>query len=220
MRLSKHLLLLSASILILGCHRAEAPPPAAPEDPLSRLFAIPNDAATLDLEHRRLALLHLGYALYLGDTDARALEVFAPPIGATDLSDLPQGWDQERFQAKGWEKNPLGFCAILSQNQVALAQFTRQRVPTLEAESVVDQYVSGYGPGTTIDGGNVRYLFWDDGKQRLMLNIVTVPGQQDNVTEALGDATLMDALRMSVDDAKVDGAAFGPAKAPLPVTKP
>ena len=111
-----------ACVIGCGASKAETPPQPAEKDN-AKLYELPK-AVPSSLEQGRLRLLHQGHALYVGDDQSRIFDIFGPPPGASDVADLPEGWDQDHYRVKGWEKGKDAFGAIIVKDNVALAMFT------------------------------------------------------------------------------------------------
>ena len=189
---------------VIGCGSAKAAPANTTVKDGGRLYDIPKTVPA-NLEQGRLKLLHQGHALYVGDDQSRLFEVFGPPAGASDVSDLPDGWDKDHYRVKGWEKGKDAFGAILVKDDVALAMFTTEGKSALELESILNDYEDEFGkPGTVLDHGDISYRFWSTRSQRLMVAAIRVAGEGYRITQALGTMEIMDPLHMSENAAKSD----------------
>jgi hypothetical protein len=139
----------------------------------------------------------------LADDDTHVNEIFAMPVGATDVNDVPAGWDAKLYRVAGWEKGSEGFGVIYYKDMVALAKFTRDDVGASDLESTISDYRDLFDEPVMVGSDKVKYYFWSTKRQRFMINVQYV-GKTATVTEVLGDHNLMDALHMSPDAAKKD----------------
>lgn len=175
-----------------------------PDKDALRLFDLPKSKPT-NMDRTRLRLIHQSRALYVHDDQSRVFDVFGPPPGATDVNDLPDGWDKDHFRVKGWEKGKDGFGVILADDNVALAMFTSEGKSVPDVNAILTDYVDTLGdPDTKVNNTDLNYYFWNTKGQRLMVATQRNEGEGIRVTQALGPSELMDALRMSDVAAKED----------------
>lgn len=169
------------------------------------LFGVPKTRPT-NLDGKHLRLLHQNSALYVGDDQSRAFQVFAAPLGSTDVSELPDGWDKEHYRVRGWEKDKDGFGVILMDDAVVLAMFTSERKSEPDVKSILEDYedILGQPNSPPIQKGDTTYRFWERDRQRLMICTMNIKGEGYRVTRALGAVDVMDPLRMSEAAAKED----------------
>ena len=177
--------------------------PAAAEKDNAKLYELPK-AVPSSLEQGRLRLLHQGHALYVGDDQSRIFDIFGPPPGASDVADLPEGWDQDHYRVKGWEKGKDAFGAIIVKDNVALAMFTSEGKSPLEFKAILNDYDDVLGEPTLKIDGVMSYRFWNSKTQRLMVSSVRLENDTYRITQAVGAFEVMDALRMSETAARAD----------------
>lgn len=164
----------------------------------------------------RLRLARLGNELAVGDAAERVSEIFPLARGAYSFSDAPAMLG-EGFEAKGWETSTEGFGAILSAGKVALAMRQFPGVDRTRADDLQAALVRANGDlrPEIISGRNVEFRFWVAGEATLMFLRTAVKADQFDVTEALGDTRLMNALGMSPTKARAMVAELNSAK-PIP----
>jgi hypothetical protein len=168
----------------------------------------------------RLALIHGRDKVKVGDEWEYAKKIFPEQRGAYEINDLPAGLTGPDYRARGWESANEGFGAILFDDLVAVAMYRLDRVDESRLLEFLDTYTDQLGrpnlavPEDLLDATGrrtntkhrVRYWFWEQETQRLMISAVLTVSDGMNVTVSVGDRHTMDALGMSPDAAKSDQA--------------
>ncbi len=141
----------------------------------------------------------------VGDSPEQALKVFPTPKSAYLFSDLPPSLSKN-YEAKGWETaGGEGYGVILYGGNVVAAMYQVNGQP----ESMLEQLRSlqEQGMGTAqykIDKRPVQFWFWHDGSQTLMLSSYDKGEGRLNITLAMGDNNVLDAIGVSEKKADLD----------------
>jgi hypothetical protein len=188
---------LSLLIFSAGCG---APEQAQPQVKAEDRIPAPKLTAS------ELGLLHNAKVLRIGDSPDLVTVAFPRPAVAYTFKDLPPGFASP-YRAEGYETTRDGFGAIYYQGQLAFAMHREQDVTLEDVAETRKRYEERFGNATTqLTGGRVYYLFWESDEHRLMICSAkdhADPSRYD-LTIAVGDKTVMDALRMNYDDAVRD----------------
>ena len=159
--------------------------------------------------------------LYVGDSEDLAQKFMVPPPNAYPFHDLPPGFPSNSYKADGWDSNngSVGFGVIYYQPQdrqgqpmesrVALAMFRERGVDEMGIGNREGNYEDAFGqPQKSIPGPKARYWFWEDPDHQQRLMICAVENHKTrgtyDITTVVGDAVVMDALRMSEASAAED----------------
>lgn len=159
-----------------------------------------------------LGLIRRAGKIKVGDTQDHAFRIFKQPPTAYEFSDLPSVLSSEHFKAAGWQSTGSGqrpsegFGVVLYDDQVCLAvyQIDHQTEEGVQELLTDHQKEVGTTPTSTQLGKYIRYWFWQERTQRLMMVATSMPHEGASVTLAVGDVNVMDALGMSPDAAKND----------------
>lgn len=152
-----------------------------------------------DLAFRsRLALLDNGRRLGVGDSVQEALEFLPAPRKAYAFRELPPGFE-EPYRAEGWETDAEGFGVISLEGKVVLTLRTRENASNSLIEDTVRTYTRDNRslPPERVTGKTAEYWFFERESHRLMIASVKDLEGKRSLTIALGDVSVMDALRMS-----------------------
>lgn len=152
-----------------------------------------------DLSFRsRLALLDNGRRLGVGDPVQEALEFLPAPRKAYAFRELPPGFE-EPYRAEGWETDAEGFGVISLDGKVVLTLRTQEDASQTLIEETVRAYTRDNRslPPERVTGQAAESWFFERESHRLMIAAVKDPNGKRSLTLALGDVSVMDALRMS-----------------------
>jgi len=147
-----------------------------------------------------LRMVRLGDELRVGDTVEDAARVFKEEKNSFKLSEMPPGWKDESYKCSGWDTATSGFGVITYTDRVALALYHEDRVKEDRLQEILDTYTKLIPSSPVpIRGTRVRYWYWEEGPQRLMICAVSTPAPNEglNVSISLGDDHLMDLFRMN-----------------------
>jgi hypothetical protein len=160
-----------------------------------------------------LALVADSQSLHVGDSISEAEKVFLKPEGrVTNFHDLPPGFGPG-YRSIGWSTEAEGFGLISLEGRVVAAVHSEYGVSESRSEQIIDKYRRRYGArikklaaadGSDLEPSWVQYWFAEQNKQRLMVCAVRLKDGFVNVTEAVGSAEAMDALRMGPKAAQDD----------------
>lgn len=160
-----------------------------------------------------LALYADSLSIHVGDSVSEAEKVFQKPEGrASNFRDLPAGFGPG-YRSTGWSTEAEGFGVISLEGRVVEAVHSEYGVSESRSEQIIDKYRRRYGSrfkklaavdGKDLEPSWVQYWFAEQNKQRLMVCAVRMKDGFVNVTEAVGWAEAMDALRMSSKNAMED----------------
>ena len=143
--------------------------------------------------------------LHVGDTWDTAIELFHPPKGSFDFSDLPPRFQTPPYKVKGWDARREGFGVILYQGLIAAAMHQLPKSDLDQLNEIVSEHRRGLSPLVPkhVEGRRAQYWIWSADTQRLV--IVGLQAQNSvKITVALGDTVVMDALGLSENDAVRD----------------
>ena len=151
-----------------------------------------------------LRLERLGRKLEIGADESALREVFPKPEGAYEFNDLPSVL-RGSFESTGWEGRNEGFGAILYGGKVALAMRQFYEIDGARFDELFRtlQNANRGVTRTNAEGRNAEFWFWESGSQILMALRRGVKGNRYDLTIALGDKAVMDALEMT--PAKANG---------------
>ncbi len=205
------------ALVVAGCE----PPAAQPEAPVVAV-APTMQAPDFDVSSR-VGLLRQRGKLRVGDSYARALDLFQGARRAHEFQDLPARLAPP-YSARGWEAANEGFGVILYEAKVAAAVHTTEKVTAEHVKELVDAYQDEMRMlPEAVSGETARYWFWelprvrlhqsataqDPGavKQRLMVCAVRDSHGTFTLTEAMGDVFAMNAIKANIYAAQTDTAA-------------
>lgn len=152
---------------------------------------------------QRVTLRHGSREVRLGGDPGEVERAFDPPSRTFPIGELP--FEEGELTVTGWQSANEGLGIISREGRVVLVLHTFERASERLADDLIDQYGAlSRNLHTEIQGDNVRYWFWQDNRQRLML--VRHRDRRGNlhVTVALGVIELMNVLRMDPDSAQED----------------
>ncbi len=154
----------------------------------------------------RLGLISGPELLRVGDSERRALDLFPKPAKQSfDRSELPPMLDKP-FRARGWESKMESFGLILLNGQVIVAVIETEAIEREFATEKVELYRKTFNEiePQIIVNQSVSYWFWNLGRRRLMICLASNRDKTLGLTIALGDESMMDALRMDAVSAAKD----------------
>jgi|GEM_PF-3007907 len=202
--------IVAASLLLAGCgasKNGDDPKPEASLGPDRSMISAPTRLMPPDFVTKStLKMVRHGDELHVGDTSEDALRVFKEEKNAFQLTDLPPGWKDDSFKCIGWDTGTMGFGAITYGDRMAFGLYHEDRVKEDRLQEMLDTYEKSTEIAPVqVTGSRVRYWFWEEGPQRLMICAVSVPNDGTlNVSIALGDIHVMDLFRMNKDLADKD----------------
>lgn len=201
MRIWPALLLL---VLPLGCggpKNGDDTKPDTTNVPDRSAIAAPTKVSPPDFMIRtNLRMFHKSEELRVGDTSDEAMRIFPEEKNSFKLADMPPGWKDDAYKCTGWDTSNLGFGIITYNDRMAFALYHEDRTKEERLQEILDTYTKLIPSSPTpIRGSRVRYWYWEDGPQRLMICAVSspIPNEGVNVTIALGDAEIMNLFRMN-----------------------
>lgn len=160
-----------------------------------------------------LALVVDSQSIHVGDAVSEAEKVFRKPEGrVSNFRDLPPGFGPG-YRSIGWSTEAEGFGMINLEGRVVVAVHSEYGVSESRSNQIIDKYRRrnairfkklAAGDGSDLEPSWVQYWFAEHNKQRLMVCAVRLKDGFVNVTEAVGSAEAMDALRMSPKAAQED----------------
>lgn len=137
--------------------------------------------------------------LKVGDSPSDVEKIYPTPAASTSFKELPPGF-QAPYRARGYETQHDGLGVIYYDNEVALAMHHEENLSSTDVDNETRAYTSLFGnPTSTLSGRQVRYWFWQVDQRRLMICATMDQHQKDryDLTVAVGDSVVMDALRMN-----------------------
>jgi hypothetical protein len=168
------------------------PPPAAP-------VGVPDFG-----ERTSIALLHRGQALRVGDPVERAFQVFPAPPKSYDFFELPRGFGRQ-FRARGWETNYESFGVIAYQGKIVVALHVLENATKEELDGLVkDLELQVPTTALTIGAKQITYWFWEAGNHRLVVCAQPAEKGDFTITEGIGVAEAMSAIRLDPISAQSD----------------
>lgn len=150
-------------------------------------------------------LIHGDSILRLHSSEEEAFNAFPRPRGAYDFFEDPP-LDGDSYVAKGWQSGAEGFGIVLVRNRVVLALQTFDNVDADTASQTLQLYEQAMAPTVpeVVPSELASYWFWETGQARLMVCQTTDSKHKNQLVVALGDADVMNALRMSRPAASQD----------------
>jgi hypothetical protein len=161
-----------------------------------------------------IGIYHDNESVRVGDEWSHAKQVFPePPKGGYQIREMPTRFGKG-YSANGWESvNGEGFGVISFEGSVVAAMTQETGVDERRVSDVVALHRKNTNELTplTIVGRSVRYWFWSslDGKQRLMICAANL-NNKTNLTVAMGDSEVLEALGISPADARRDQSRLEP----------
>ena len=192
------LLLLSVG----GCESGATESPASSQSVVDP----PTVGAVSDLTRTAVGLYLEQGIVRVGDAWTDAEAAMPEPKGASEFSDLPARF-QKPYQGRGWESSDAGFGVILYEDQIAAAMTQNERASREDYASITRWYEHELPQAKTdtVVSGALRYRFWEQDGQRVMVLAENRPGGTVYLSAAMGDHRVMDALGMTPEAAAHDG---------------
>lgn len=206
-------LLLMGAVLAGGCGEAAHAPLVEPQPETTAQPAVIPSSLSYD---GTLGLLSISAkalpedmvipSVTVGDSEVQVNQVFKSP--ANDKSQVPPALGAG-YTAHAFENSSEGFGALYYGGKLALAMHRSLSIPNTEVERIQDFYAYRFRRRSddqhTISDDKIRYWFWNDKNVRLVL-VAVAKGNTDryDLTEAIGDYNVMDALRLSPTKAAED----------------
>ena len=207
--MQKVLVLAGFALVLAGCGEATRATAAGPVRHVT--VAPPPDFA----RQHHLALMgdRDNDVLFVGDTEDQAAKFYHAPASAYAIRELPQGFEAP-YHAESWTSTSAtiqakDFGVIYYDTKIALAMFHETGITATDVNSTEVDYQHEYGnPTENIAGNKVHYSFWEDPITNERLMICAVQDRKDperfDLTTAVGNELVMDALRMSSSAANDD----------------
>ncbi len=191
---------LVALLGVFGCQGEVSAPKASNPD----LADAESVESPKTLSPGRLALIAHGDQLKVGNSLTNANQLFPRPKTAFEFTDLPQKF-LKPYRSKGWESAREGFGVILFREKIVAALWHIEKATREEQDRLVKKHQSEIPvPSILVPGKHVSYWFWEDAGQRLMICSSQGQGGFVRLTAAIGDDVVMDALKISPDQARKD----------------
>lgn len=204
----KALILAVAGLVLIGCGSNGTPPEGSVIAPASKArsrISAPAKVAPPNFNDRTsLKMVRKGDEVRVGDDIDSALRAFSEERNAYKVTEMPPGWKDPAYSCQGWDTGLVGFAAITFDEKVALALYHEDKVSEDRLQEILDTYqrmLQSNGQPET--GSKVRYRFWEDGNQRLMICAVQSP-EGLNISIALGVKHIMDFFNMNPLSASKD----------------
>jgi len=123
----------------------------------------------------------------------------------SEFNDLPPKFNYH-FRARTWETAHTGFGLITYDGTLVGAMYQEDGVKQDQVDEIVGAHRSRMDDlaPVPVKGKRVSYWFWDHKGQRLMICAFQAGRQGIKLTAAMGDNAVMDALGMSIEEAKID----------------
>lgn len=192
---------LFVGIFLAGCQGA---------DTVSKSVAAPAPvktvaAPTMPVEVTAIQMVGPHGMIRVGDADEKALAVYPPTSKSPNkLRELPERFAKP-YGVQGWETaRGEGFGIITWDGAIVAAMYQVERGDEQMLSEILSQQRSGTGTlyPNDILGKSVRFWFWEDKSQRLMVCAAQNPDKFLNITVAMGDRVVLDALGASPEAAK------------------
>lgn len=150
-------------------------------------------------------LIHGDSILRLHSSEEEVFRAFPRPRGAYDFFEEPP-ITGDTYVAKGWQSNGEGFGVLLVRNRMVLGMQTLENVDADTISQRLQLYEQAMAPmlAEVVPGELASYWFWEVGQARLMICQTKDAKQNSQLVVALGDADVMNALRMSRQAASQD----------------
>lgn len=140
----------------------------------------------------------------IGDLESESLGKVPRDRGALEIND-PVPVTGTDLRTRGWANERRSFSLTTHGSRVVLVLDQRRNVSPATLQAALRQVEAANGPADDYLGGQyTNYRFWQRGPVRLMLvdTLDSIGGR--SMAVALGQQTLMDALRMNLTDAQRD----------------
>ena len=128
-----------------------------------------------------------------------------PKVFGSEFNDLP-GKFEYPYRARSWETAKFGFGEILHNGVLVAAMFHEDHLPQSRVDEIVQAHkdqMDGLLPDL-ITGKRVTYWFWRIDHQVLMICAYQKDQKGFQLTAAMGDEVVLDALGISPAQANTD----------------
>lgn len=193
---------LFATFILAGCVSSNRSPDAGMPKPG---FLHAQTQLGAELSSSSLVYLRDHHKIHLGEDTQKVLGYFSKPSKATSANTLPSSLGPP-LVATGWSSKEEGLGVISENDKVVFILHTFNHFNEQTVKEVYGRYQKQFGPPQELLGKYSSYWFWHAGNQRLMISSSLDNKGNWAVTVALGIVSIMDALRMNLDDAKADQA--------------
>lgn len=185
---------------LAGCQ----PAPVAPTPPQAAV-TIATVTAPSHLGSTNIALVRQDRAVTVGMRVTEAFDIFRDAReGGFEDERLPAGFAPP-YRARSWETSQRGFGVISYQDVVAAAMYQERDCPLDRLGDYVDLHTRrmNRSPDRQIFSKHLNYYFWEEDGQRLMILGFQKPGGSGvQLTMAMGDTVVMDAIGASIASAE------------------
>ena len=129
-----------------------------------------------------------------------------PKIFVSEFNDLPARFEYP-YTARTWEAGKMGLGEILYDGDLVGAVYHQDQAKQERIDEIVAAHkdqLDGRRPDRLITSRRVTYWFWQIDTQRLMICAYQKDQKGIELTVAMGDEVVMDALGMSPEQAAAD----------------
>ncbi|MBX3118820.1 MAG: hypothetical protein KF784_07115 [Fimbriimonadaceae bacterium] len=195
----------TSACLLIGCGNAGKAAPTT--DELTYRIVYDGPTRPPDLDGKSALFMRAGEKNVTVGIGAELLrEMFPKPEKATEIRQLPPGFTED-YLSRGWETEDESVGWVSYSGQAVLVMQTLRRLEDGDLQrDYVQQYTrlfSGIEP-TVIQGATASFWFWQNGPHRFMICGTKSRKGGIDITLALGDVSIMDALRMMPSKAEFD----------------
>lgn len=198
----KSTLLTAFLVSLFGCQGLDitAEPDQAPGVKDKNSVAAPKSLAPTDL-----ALIRDTGRVLVGDYWNSALQVFPEPKGSFEVDDTPAGFLRP-YGSKEWERAKEGFGTILYGDKIAVAMYSLDGADVDRLDSTVQRYTNAFPniKPSMFFGARVKYWFWHQANQTLMISGLLTDRDGVRMTIALGDDMPLAAIGVTETRAQDD----------------
>jgi len=193
--------------ILAGCQSGE-PAPSAPIPIVVAKKIVPvdkpssTDATKIGLVVRKGPAITVGYG-----SPEKIFDPFRDPkVFVSEFNDLPAKFEYP-YRARTWETAHMGLGEILYDGDLVAAMYHQDHVTEDRVAEIVALHTEQMGDvrlGKLITSKRVTYWFWGVGGQRLMICAYQKDPKWIELTVAMGDDVVLDALGISPDQATID----------------
>ena len=197
----------SLSLLLAGCQGGESPATETAHPASVKKVTPVGEPSTkaptkVGLVIKKGPPITVGYAL-----PDKAFDLFRKSSSfGLEFDDAPARFEYP-YRVRIWETAHNGFGEIIYDGDLVGAMYQESKVKQERVDEVVAAHreqMGGQRPDQLITGKRVTYWFWENEKQRLMICAYQKNTRGIELTVAMGDDVVMDALGMSGDLARAD----------------
>lgn len=197
----RRLLLLAVAVALAGCQGAAPAPPVEPAVVAAPVTVKPPETTS----PTQIALMRRNQAVTVGMRADEAFRIFRETReGGFEDERLPPRFARP-YAARSWESGSRGFGVITFEDRVVSAMYQEDKASYERALELVQMHQDRMGaPADRVFAGKrLTYWFWEKDKQRLMILAFRSSGPEGvRITMAMGDAVVLDALRIAPEIAE------------------